>query len=47
MIKYKPDVVIFEGWCVGVTSKKNLLVPINRLKKKEIKKNLRFKVNKN
>ena len=21
-IKYKPDVVIFEGWCVGVTPQK-------------------------
>ena len=49
MIKYKPDVVIFEGWCVGVTpqKKKDLLVPINRLEKERDKKKIwRFKVNK-
>ena len=38
-INKKPDVVIFEGWCVGVTpqKKKDLIVPINILEKKEDK----------
>ena len=42
----KPDVVIFEGWCVGVTpqKKKDLIVPINKLEKeKDKKKNLEIK----
>ena len=32
-ITKKPDIVIFEGWCVGVTPQKNkdLLVPLNKL----------------
>ena len=38
MAKYKdkPQIVIFEGWCVGVTPQKNkdLLAPINELEKK-------------
>ena len=45
----KPDVVIFEGWCVGVTpqKKKDLIVPINKLEKeKDIKKIWRSRVNK-
>ena len=31
----KPNIVIFEGWCVGVSpqKKKDLLVPINELEK--------------
>ena len=34
-INKKPDIVIFEGWCVGVTpqKKKDLLKPINALEK--------------
>ena len=43
-IKIKPDIVIFEGWCVGVTPQKNkdLLVPINTLEKeKDLKKTWR------
>ena len=42
-INKKPDIVIFEGWCVGVTPQKNrdLLVPINTLEKEfDKKKNL-------
>ena len=40
--KKKPDIVIFEGWCVGVTPQKNkdLLAPINTLEKEKDKKNL-------
>ncbi len=36
-IKMKPDIVIFEGWCVGAKpqSIKNLKIPINSLEKKE------------
>ena len=48
IINKKPDVVIFEGWCVGVKpqKKKDLIKPINRLEKVEdIKKIWRFKVN--
>ena len=35
IIHKKPDVVIFEGWCVGVSPQKNkdLLLPINSLEK--------------
>ena len=34
-INKKPDIVIFEGWCVGATPQinKDLLTPINRLEK--------------
>tara|TARA_Y100001958_G_scaffold157860_1_gene154070 strand:- start:2241 stop:3152 length:912 start_codon:yes stop_codon:yes gene_type:complete len=34
-IKKKPDIVIFEGWCVGALpqKKKDLLLPINALEK--------------
>ena len=34
----KPDIVIFEGWCVGVKPQKNkdLIVPINTLEKEII-----------
>ena len=45
----KPDVVIFEGWCVGVTpqKKKDLIVPINKLEKEKDKKKIwRSRVNK-
>ena len=48
-IKTKPQIVIFEGWCVGATQQKNkdLLAPINTLeKKKDIKKIWRNRVNK-
>ncbi len=36
-IKKKPDIIIFEGWCVGAKpqSYKDLLKPINILEKKE------------
>ena len=39
-IKDKPQIVIFEGWCVGVTpqKKKDLLVPVNRLEREKDKK---------
>ena len=38
-IKSKPDVVIFEGWCVGAKSQKNIELkkPINSLEKKQDK----------
>ena len=38
-IKSKPDVVIFEGWCVGAKSQKNIELkkPINSLEKMEDK----------
>ncbi len=48
IINKKPNIVIFEGWCVGVRpqKKKDLLVPINRLEKAEDKKKIwRKKVN--
>ncbi len=44
----KPDIIIFEGWCVGATPQKNkdLIVPINALEKEnDIKKIWRKKVN--
>ena len=47
-VKKKPDIVIFEGWCVGVTPQKNkdLLAPINTLEKyKDKKKIWRKRVN--
>tara|TARA_Y100000591_G_scaffold325729_1_gene347125 strand:- start:1364 stop:2281 length:918 start_codon:yes stop_codon:yes gene_type:complete len=41
-VKKKPDIVIFEGWCVGATpqKKKDLLVPINDLEKTKDKKRI-------
>ena len=48
-INKKPHVVIFEGWCVGVTpqKKKDLIVPINKLEKEKDKKRIwRSRVNK-
>ena len=41
-IEKKPDVVIFEGWCVGVTpqKRKDLLVPINILEREKDKKKI-------
>ena len=38
-IKKKPDIVIFEGWCVGATpkKKKDLIHPINILEKEKDK----------
>ena len=42
-IKKKPNIVIFEGWCVGARAQKNkdLNFPINKLEKhKDKKKNL-------
>ena len=34
----KPNIVIFEGWCVGATAQKNkdLNFPINKLENREI-----------
>ena len=39
-IKKKPNIVIFEGWCVGVSAqkKRDLLLPINTLEKEKDKK---------
>jgi len=48
-VNIKPDIVIFEGWCVGATpqKKKDLLVPLNTLEeKKDSKKIWRNRVNK-
>ena len=41
-INYKPDIVIFEGWCVGVNPQKNkdLITPINELEKEKDKKRI-------
>ena len=41
-INTKPEIVIFEGWCVGVTPQKNrdLLTPVNRLEKEKDKKRI-------
>ena len=47
-VKKKPNIVIFEGWCVGATAQKNkdLNSPINKLEKlKDNKKIWRQKVN--
>ena len=47
-IKKKPNIVIFEGWCVGAKPQKNkdLLVPINTLEKVNDKKKIwRTRVN--
>ena len=39
-IRDKPNIIIFEGWCVGVKSQsfKKLRKPINKLEKIEDKK---------
>ena len=41
-IEKKPEIVIFEGWCVGAKPQKNkdLLVPINTLEKENDKKRI-------
>jgi len=47
-VNKKPNIVIFEGWCVGATAqkKKDLNLPINKLEKqKDKKKTWRQKVN--
>tara|TARA_Y100000816_G_C26054628_1_gene553300 strand:- start:479 stop:1393 length:915 start_codon:yes stop_codon:yes gene_type:complete len=47
-IKKKPDIVIFEGWCVGAVhqKKKDLLRPINTLERDKDKNKIwRFSVN--
>ena len=47
-VKKKPNIVIFEGWCVGVKpqKKKDLINPINKLEKLKDKKRIwRQKVN--
>ena len=47
-VKNKPDIVIFEGWCVGVSPQKDkdLLISINSLEKEKDKKIIwRKKVN--
>jgi D-glycerate 3-kinase len=49
IVKKKPNIVIFEGWCVGVTpqEKKDLITPVNKLEKDQDKKKIwRKKVNK-
>ena len=48
IVKKKPSIVIFEGWCVGASAQKNkdLKSPINKLEKYEDKKKIwRKKVN--
>ena len=48
IIKKKPDIIIFEGWCVGATPQKNkdLIKSINLLEKEKDKKKIwRNKVN--
>ena len=47
-INTKPNIVIFEGWCVGVKpqKKKDLIIPLNKLEKEKDKKKVwRLKVN--
>ena len=47
-VKKKPNIVIFEGWCVGATAQKNkdLNFPINKLEKQKDKTKIwRKKVN--
>ena len=47
-VKKKPNIIIFEGWCVGVTAqnKKDLTNPINKLEKQKDKNKIwRQKVN--
>ena len=47
-VKKKPNIVIFEGWCVGATAQKNkdLNIPVNKLEKKRDKKRIwRQKIN--
>ena len=41
-VKKKPNIVIFEGWCVGVFAqkKKDLIIPINKLEKHEDNKKI-------
>ena len=41
-VKKKPNIVIFEGWCVGVTSQKqkDLIIPINKLEKQKDEKRI-------
>ena len=38
-VKKKPNIVIFEGWCIGATpqKKKDLITPINKLEKEKDK----------
>ena len=48
IIKKKPDIIIFEGWCVGATPQKNkdLIKSVNLLEKEKDKKKIwRNKVN--
>ena len=47
-IKEKPDIIIFEGWCIGAKAQNNrdLLIPINKLEKEKDKNSTwRFYVN--
>ena len=41
-IKTQPNIVIFEGWCVGIRPQKNkdLINPVNKLEKKKDKKRI-------
>ena len=48
-INKKPNIIIFEGWCVGVNAQKSkdLVVPVNTLEReKDKKRNWRKRVNK-
>ena len=47
-VKKKPNIVIFEGWCVGASAQKNkdLNIPLNKLEKQRDNKRIwRHKVN--
>ena len=47
-VNKKPNIVIFEGWCVGATpqKKRDLIAPINKLEKEKDKKKIwRKKIN--
>jgi len=41
-VKKKPNIVVFEGWCVGVApkKKKDLVIPVNKLEEQKDKKKI-------
>jgi D-glycerate 3-kinase len=41
-LKKKPNIVVFEGWCVGVApqKKKDLVTPVNKLEEQKDKKKI-------
>ena len=41
-VKKKPNIVVFEGWCVGVApqKKKDLVIPVNKLEEQKAKKKI-------